>query len=119
MSGDLIIEVDYNGRTVEGRVANNLNGPNVERVKYFLVDYYGELMATVEDLDVRPISSELAKGGRAGLNPVARSAFRLPQIPALEFRTRSGRDAHAGRYRRSRYTEGMSDTGILPFVSLS
>jgi hypothetical protein len=66
LSGDLIIEVDYNGRTVEGRVANNLNGPNVERVKYFLVDYYGELMATVEDLDVRPISSELAKGAPCG-----------------------------------------------------
>ena len=66
LSGDLIIEVDYNGRTVEGRVTNNLNGPNVERVKYFLVDYYGELMATVEDLDVRPISSELAKGAPRG-----------------------------------------------------
>ena len=66
LSGDLIIEVDYHGRTVEGRVANNLNGPNVERVKYFLVDYYGELMATVEDLDVRPISSELAKEAPRG-----------------------------------------------------
>jgi hypothetical protein len=54
LSGDLIFEVDYNGRTVEGRVANNSNGPNVERMKYFLVDYYGELMATVEDLDVTP-----------------------------------------------------------------
>ena len=33
---------------------------------------------------------------------MARSAFRLPQIPALEFRTRSGRDEPCRTSRRSR-----------------
>ena len=51
---DLIIEVDYSGRTVVGRIEDSLNAPNLERVRNFLLDYCDEPMEKIEDLDVTP-----------------------------------------------------------------
>jgi hypothetical protein len=51
---DLIIEVDYHGRTVVGRIDNSVNAPNLERVRNFLLDYCDEPMGKIEDLDVTP-----------------------------------------------------------------
>jgi len=55
ISGDLMIEVDYYGKTILGRVGRSLNAPaNLGRVGDFLLDHFGESMATVEDLEVTP-----------------------------------------------------------------
>ena len=49
-----MIEVDYHGREVFGRVPwPSLNSPgNLTRLKNFLLDYTSDSMATIEDLDV-------------------------------------------------------------------
>lgn len=38
----LIIVVDHNGRTVASRISPSLNAPNLEGVRDFLLDFYGE-----------------------------------------------------------------------------
>jgi hypothetical protein len=53
-AGDLMLEVDYNGRTVVGRIGRSVNAPNLERVRDFLLDYSGDSMATIDDLEVAP-----------------------------------------------------------------
>ena len=51
----LFFEIDYHGRAVSGRIgAPNLNAPNLERLRDFLLDYVGDSMTMVEDLDVKP-----------------------------------------------------------------
>ncbi len=49
----LMIEVEYHGRAVFGRVPwSSLNSPgNLSGLRDFLLDYTGELMDTVENLD--------------------------------------------------------------------
>jgi hypothetical protein len=49
-----MLEVDYNGRTVVGRIGRSVNAPNLERVRDFLLDYRGDSMATIDDLEVAP-----------------------------------------------------------------
>jgi hypothetical protein len=50
----LIIEIDYNGRAVLGRVGHSLNAPNLDKVRRFLLEYSGDSMTTIENLDVEP-----------------------------------------------------------------
>ena len=56
--GDLIIEVDYNGRTVEGRIGRSINAPELGRVRDFLLDYSGDSIARIEDLDGAPVMEQ-------------------------------------------------------------
>jgi hypothetical protein len=53
--GDLLIEADYNGRTLVGRIGRSINAPELGRVRDFLLDYSGEPMTTVEQLDDAPV----------------------------------------------------------------
>jgi hypothetical protein len=48
----LIIEIDYNGRTVFGRVGHSINAPNLDKVRHFLLEYSGEPIKRIENLDM-------------------------------------------------------------------
>jgi hypothetical protein len=50
----LIIEIDYNGRAVSGRVGHSINAPNLDKLCDFLRAYSGDSMTTIENLDVEP-----------------------------------------------------------------
>jgi hypothetical protein len=50
----LIIEIDYNGRVVLGRVGHSINAPNLDKVCNFLLQCSGDSMTTIENLDVEP-----------------------------------------------------------------
>ena len=52
LRGDVIIEVDYNGEIVYGRIGRSVNAPYLETVRRFLLKYSGESMQTIENLDV-------------------------------------------------------------------
>jgi hypothetical protein len=49
-----MIEIDYNGRAVLGRVGDSINTPNLDKVRRFLLDRRGDSMTTIENLDVEP-----------------------------------------------------------------
>jgi hypothetical protein len=50
----LIIEIEYNGKAVLGRVGYSINAPNLGKVRDFLLQYSGDSMAAIENLDVGP-----------------------------------------------------------------
>lgn len=50
----LIIEIEYNGKAVLGRVGYSINAPNLGKVRDFLLEYSGDSMAAIENLDVEP-----------------------------------------------------------------
>jgi hypothetical protein len=51
---DLIFEIVCNGKAVIGSVTHSLNSPNLGNVRDFRLQYSGDSMATIENLDVQP-----------------------------------------------------------------
>jgi hypothetical protein len=49
---DLIIDVDYNGENVFGRISSSVNAPYLENVRRFLQEHSGEILWSIEDLDI-------------------------------------------------------------------